>query len=279
MIVAPANAARIAGTDVTLEWTQPADDLPTQVQVAIDEAFTAIVVDETTNEESYTVMNLELGRTYFWRAATVSVSGVKPTDGTVQANSDWTDTRSFTMVPTAPVLTSPADQSVIDDPSGMVQFTWTPTTIKSHVQVSTDVAFSAIVKELETEESTVEYTLDAGQAPYYWRVRNMAANNEAGEWSTTNMFTFGVVSVSEDGASPVTVGPNPTSTRLDIRFASGLFYQVMIMDLQGRTRSTSSIAPELETVQLSVADLESGTYQLVLVGRSGSVTTAVHVLR
>ncbi len=86
-LVAPEDGATNMPTDVTLSWNA-ADGADTyEVQVATDDAFTALVTDESgLTATSLTVSGLASNTTYFWRVRAVNAAGAGP----------WSETRSFT---------------------------------------------------------------------------------------------------------------------------------------------------------------------------------------
>ncbi|RPI66618.1 MAG: hypothetical protein EHM43_11110 [Ignavibacteriae bacterium] len=275
-ILGPENAARIAGTSAELEWTKASSEYNTRVQIARDAAFASVVVNEVVNGDTYTASGLELGTTYHWRAASVEVGGVKNDDGAPQSESDWTSVRTFTMIPTAPTLTSP--ENGFTAPSNTLVFTWEPTTGKSHFQLSTDQAFATVVKEQETTEASISVVVtNAGL--HYWRVRNLASNNVEGEWSTVRSVTIPVVSVDEERTAPTVLWPNPVSGDLRVQIEPMRYTSLSVFDVRGLERIHMPFATDVSDVRVDVAGLETGSYTIVLKGAWGSTTRSIQVIR
>ncbi len=86
-LVTPEDGAMDVPTEVTLSWNA-ADGADTyDVQVATDDAFTALVTDESgLTNAGLTVNGLANNTTYFWRVRAVNTAGAGP----------WSETRSFT---------------------------------------------------------------------------------------------------------------------------------------------------------------------------------------
>ncbi len=272
----PEDGTRIAGTSAELSWTKASPNYATRVQIARDAAFTSILVNEVVEGDSYTASDLELGATYYWRVASVEVGTVKSSDGTPQAESDWTPMRNLTMIPTAPTLSSPEDG--ITAPSNTLVFTWVPTTGKSHFQLSADQEFTTLVKEQETTEATVTVEV-AGMGLHYWRVRNLASNDVAGEWSSVRSVTIPVVSVDEEGTPSTMVWPNPATRDLHISFEPQRYTSLSVYDVQGLERIRLPLSVESSVISVALDDLGSGTYVMVLKGAWGSTTKNIQVLK
>ncbi|WP_457653714.1 fibronectin type III domain-containing protein [Rhodocaloribacter sp.] len=86
-LASPEDGAMDVPTEVTLSWNA-ADGADTyDVQVATDDAFTALVTDESgLTATSLTVSGLANNTTYFWRVRAANTAGAGP----------WSGTRSFT---------------------------------------------------------------------------------------------------------------------------------------------------------------------------------------
>lgn len=275
-ILGPENAARIAGTTAELSWTKASSEYNTRIQIARDASFSSVVKNEVVSESTYSATGLELGSTYHWRAASVEVGGVKNDDGALQSESDWTSVRTFTMIPTAPTLTSP--ENGFTAPSTTLVFTWEPTTGKSHFQLSTDQAFATVVKEQETTDASISVVI-TNSGLHYWRVRNLASNNVEGEWSTVRSVTIPVVSVDEERTAPTVLWPNPVAGDLRVQIEPMRYTSLSVFDVRGLERIHMPLATDVSDVRVDVAGLETGTYSIVLKGAWGSTTRSIQVIR
>ncbi len=271
--LAPLDGAQIPGSAVSLQVEASSPPSMVRFQVGRDEDFTSIVADETVEGAQVDVAELELGRTYFWRAATITGGSIRKQDGQVQAQSAWTSVRTFTMVPPAPMLLSPLDNSTLDSGSPLE---WTPTTGKSQIQIAPSESFEELVAEAMVIESAYQVTLPEGA--YHWRVRCLASNDVPGPWSPAWRFVVGPVSVSEEAGIKVWLQPSPAIDRAVLAGAHQSGYdQCRIVDAAGRVYASLSIDRDQLVVDLTA--LAAGPYTLLLSGKSTLRTIPLTVVR
>ena len=103
-LVSPLNAATGVTPDVVLDWTTVVGQtgLHYVVHLSTDEAFTSPVV-LTTELSRYQTSFLTFGGQYFWKVQAVDATG----------SSDWTETRTFTVV-AGPSLRRPNNNATVD---------------------------------------------------------------------------------------------------------------------------------------------------------------------
>ncbi|MBM3234980.1 hypothetical protein FJZ31_01645 [Candidatus Poribacteria bacterium] len=184
-LVSPANKTDFSDTlTPTLKWEAVQGALSYGVQVAEDEAFKLVAIEQTKlTQTSYAipVNRLEVGNTYYWR--------VNASNATCA--SDWSTPWLFTTPILPLVLYSPRDKEILKD-------TLTPrlgwqgqTGAKYSVQIAKDESFTAlVVEEAELPQSWFYVPwgkLENGNT-YYWRVN--ASNVITGDWSATWSFTL-----------------------------------------------------------------------------------------
>ncbi len=197
-LLLPANGSQ-TGRGITFDWNEVTDDSPPvtyDLQVATDEAFTALVVEKNAIVSStYTLSaNEEPSAStgpaaYFWR--------IRATDGAGNAG-EWTAAWSFLVSPPgAPALNTAVagakgDEILLDweditTPNGPVTYM---------IEVSADQTFgTTVVQEdgITTSEFVVAgeaYSALKSDTPYFWRVRAVDGASVTGEWSENGIFSI-----------------------------------------------------------------------------------------
>jgi hypothetical protein len=102
LLTDPADKAQVRNDQPRLAWTRSTEAAAYQVQVAHDEAFTRLVDDVASTPENEFRVTKPLGEgTYFWRAASLTDTGVA---------GPWTNSQRFAYkaLPHAPELKKPA---------------------------------------------------------------------------------------------------------------------------------------------------------------------------
>jgi hypothetical protein len=205
-LVAPEDKAvhvhRIPG----FSWNAQSTATAYQLQIATDEAFSELVVnDSALTETSRTLSSpLEFGSTYFWRVRGRNAGG----------NGAWSEVRSFTTivaVPDAVALLEPTDGSKGVSLSPV--FSWT--SLESALYYQLQIATDSLMGEMIVNDSALTATSDSlevlleNEKRYYWHVR---ARNPGGDgpWSTVWSFLTEVATPAavmlgspEDGATGV----------------------------------------------------------------------------
>ncbi|GAA1926188.1 hypothetical protein GCM10009815_20820 [Nocardioides marmoribigeumensis] len=153
------------GGSPTLSWTRVSGAKTYEVKVATNESFTSSSVKySTTTVNRQVVPNVALPvGTIFWEVR------ARNSDGTSEWSTNYFDhSRS-----SGPTLISPADGAVLDQPDDPVVLSWTPTpgATRYSVEISTDEAFSTILKTYTPTTSSVLADAPGLQNTYYWRVR------------------------------------------------------------------------------------------------------------
>jgi hypothetical protein len=169
----PANLAKGLEGIVVFQWKGVGEVDEFQLQVSEFRDFSQRRVSRNNlKEESFTVDNLELGKTYFWRVRAVNRAG----NSLYSAIREF-QTRPSLAIPGAPILLSPSRSGTVQ--VGEVKFDWNPVPFASryHIQVSRFSDFSQLVV-FENQDLTTNSAFFSQPDPetiYFWRVR--AINN------------------------------------------------------------------------------------------------------
>ncbi len=195
----PENNAVDIGQNPTFTWDALDHLTYFTFQLATDEEFSEIVVDETDiSGSSYTVNDLDGSTAYFWRVRGHNATGP----------SQWSEIRQFHTdnVPNAPVLLSPDNRSASISDSALLEWETSDNAESYSIQVSVDSNFSTIVAE-EDDITQTEYEVTNLEAPatYYWRVR---AHNSSGSSAWSDAWEF-------------LLEPEPETGSLEIHLNSG----------------------------------------------------------
>ncbi len=202
---------------VNFTWNRQSKTTAYELQVALDSAFTSnfpiawtgdndgdIYADivGSTDTMSALISGFSPGVTYYWRVrASVPITGA------------WSETRSFTVQPTAatvPVIASPTNGATIE--STKPAFSWSPVsgTTSYQFQLSEGTAFAAPVYDTTVTNAGVQLpltiTLEQGKT-YFWRVRALVPVQ--GDWSTIANFTVAAPVPVVEPTPPVVIQQMP----------------------------------------------------------------------
>jgi hypothetical protein len=202
VLVSPVNGARNVALTPTLKWNVSAGATNYQLEVAIDNSFTTIIISDSLSSTSIAIGPLVNSTTYYWRVSASNAGGT----------SAWSAARRFTTIfglPGTPVLVSPANgqTGVSLNPAMMWNSVIGAATYR--LQVSTVSNFATTVFDNGTlTVNSIGIGPLAGSTTYYWRVD---ATNPSGTsaWSTTWSFTTATVP-----AAPVLVSPANNATNV-----------------------------------------------------------------
>lgn len=191
----PSDGAADRPVDVELKWTTVASASAYEVQVASDQNFSSIVVEEEVESTSYQAAELDHQETYYWRVEPV----------VAQEETEWSEVYDFTTAEenqtVAVTLSSPSDGATNVSLSPNLEWESIDGISEYQVQLATSNSFSSPL----VDETVSDVTFDASglenDQSYYWRVQ--AANDGDSEnWST--IFEF----QTESGGS---TNPPPSS--------------------------------------------------------------------
>jgi hypothetical protein len=179
----PADGATNISSAPSLVWTAAANATSYFLEVATDSTFNSVVRSQTLNTTSWDVSPaLSAGTTYTWH---VSASNNCFT-------SSFSSSRTFTTqsscsVPGVPSLSTPTNGAGSVSLSPILDWAAAANATSYEVQISTDSAFNAIVRNaiVTATQWTTSPSLTAGK--YYWRVKG---RNSCGAGSYSAVFNF-----------------------------------------------------------------------------------------
>ncbi|HUI29375.1 MAG TPA: T9SS type A sorting domain-containing protein [Candidatus Acidoferrales bacterium] len=176
-----------------------------------------------------------------------------------------------TIAPDAPVLASPNDGAVGQNPK--ITLTWNTNSRPCvfHVQVATNQTFSTpqlVFNDSTVIDTTIQLSL-ATNTQYYWRVQAYDTKGRS-SYSAAISFTTGVTGVKSLGGLPASYAlsqnfPNPFNPSTTIRYSvpKNSYVRVAIYDLLGRevTSLVNGVQHASEySVQWNPSGLSSGIY-------------------
>ena len=208
VLAAPSNNSNGLLNPITAKWNKSLRVEKYKLQVATDNLFNSIIVNDSTLTDTTKLLpNLANYTRYYWRVKAVNVGG----------ESDWSTVWNFKTLgnPYATNLLTPLDASVNQPLSGLT-FKWTKalerveTIQKYQFQISTDSLFGSFIINDSTLTDTSRIVDGLSYlTKHFWRVR---AQNQTGwgDWSATWKFT----TIIEKPTVPVLAAPLNNSNGL-----------------------------------------------------------------
>jgi sugar lactone lactonase YvrE len=194
---APANAAKLPNLRPTFTWDTgrpPAHHY--RLQVSQSSAFLTLDVDEYIYGSTHYAMPADLTptRMYYWRVQALSDAGV---------SLGWSLVRTFTTLPAAPLLNSPANNEPVDRLN--TEFDWSDPYHAGayHIQIARSTSFTPVLKDAVT--TSTHFVMPAAlpaDSWLYWRVQAKGVAGVYGPWS--EIYTF---ATPVPPAAPVLTGP------------------------------------------------------------------------
>lgn len=175
-LISPANGALTNDPTPTLDWSTVPDATNHYIEVDNDIDFSSYMDARTTISEY--VCPFLADDMYYWRVKAC-------TEGSLY--SSWSDVWHFqidTMPPSPPVLYSPANGVVTNDPTPYLDWSTVETATQYNVQVDNNVDFSSPIEDDISSSSS--YTCSTlGETTWHWRVCARDAAGNWGSWSST----------------------------------------------------------------------------------------------
>jgi hypothetical protein len=201
----PANGAASQPTTLTLKWNASTGATTYRLQVATDNAFTAIVFDDSTlTGTSKQIGPLANSTTYFWRVNAKNEAGT----------SAWSPVRNFTtqsVPPAPPTLVSPANGATSQPITLTLNWNASAGAATYHLQVATDTNFtvpqSGIFDDSTLTGNSKQIGPLANNATHFWRVR---AKNDGGTSAWSQVWKF--ITKGAVPATPILVSPANNAT-------------------------------------------------------------------
>ncbi|MDD5674578.1 MAG: hypothetical protein PHC61_10470, partial [Chitinivibrionales bacterium] len=209
-LISPVNGATGISSDTTvLLWHLSTSAGSYALQVALDNAFGSVVLNQSENDTMVILSTLLDSTTYYWRVNAVNANNVA---------SDWSEVRSFTTAPpvppAVPALLTPLNNATSIDINPTLKWQAAYAATSYHVQVSASSGFSSTVYDqsgITGVSSAVTPTLTGG-AIYYWRAN---AHNRHGTSSWSQVFTF-TTTATGTPAVPTLLTPANNGTNVSV---------------------------------------------------------------
>ncbi|MCB0702803.1 MAG: T9SS type A sorting domain-containing protein [Ignavibacteriae bacterium] len=217
-LISPTNNAIAKDTADNLSWAEVLGKTEYQIQIATDDNFNTVLIDQNSNSEQYNYNSLDYFTDYWWRVRAKDPSGT---------NGDWSFIRKFQTKVDKPILVSPQDQSTKLEISQTLDWSDVLGADKYTVQLSDKSDFSSLILN-KTITGTQESVNNLNHfTKYYWRVV-AENNNKKGNWS--NVFNFKTNIEKSSLVSPpnnsINLNLSETLTWEDVPYADN--YEVQI---------------------------------------------------
>jgi photosystem II stability/assembly factor-like uncharacterized protein len=198
-LLAPADDSKALDiSTVIFDWSDSPEAEKYQIQVAKDNLFSDIILDDASLTESTRLMSgLSNYEDHFWRVK-----------GIVGAySSSWSEVWAFQTEMKTPILIAPEHQSTSVSNEAVLDWEIVEGSSTYLVELSLESDFDPIFSELRTEEDSLKLFNLPSLSDIYWRVR---ATNEDSQtaWSSEFMFTTKI-------SSPTLTLPANASSGID----------------------------------------------------------------
>lgn len=257
-IIFPGSGAYKIPINVLLEWSKPARAQKYHLQFSDKSDFSTKILDlDTITSNTFTVVNLQNNKRYYWRVAAMNLGG----------SSDFCNTADFLTIPIPPQDTV----VLMDPPNGttklltkelVLKWDTIPNSDTYELWVAHDNDFTSMwySNDKVWTNSKLFFNLEP-KTKYFWKVRG-TNDGGAGPWSETWTFE------TEDPASvPFTklfgteINPSPVKNfafiKLSLPSASDLTFE--IMDISGNVIYSN----EFKDMQSGNNEIEINTQGIV----------------
>lgn len=189
---APSANGKLRATNAEFAWAVQPEANAYRIQVAEDESFKRIVLDEPVSGEAFTSKQIPFGE-YFWRVRSIKGAGASADAG------PWGDVRKFVLRP-PPKTPEPPEES----DSGLT-FSWTAEPGQTFLfQVARDALFTNMVIERNLNDPRI--TVPRPQpGTYFLRVRAVDADGFVGPFTTPQRFSV-INRVRDNGGANLVTG-------------------------------------------------------------------------
>ncbi len=269
VLIAPPNGDTDVSTILTFDWNDVFYAQSYRIQISQDSTFTMTLINAgplTISQYTNTGNPLDNNTLYYWRVNAANTAGT----------GNWSPTWHFRTVISAPIaapdLLSPANGSLVQTLTPVLDWNDVFQATDYKIQVSTDSLFTSPVVDTNVVPSqlTIPSGKLTGSSTYYWRVRSHNVGGY-GPWSVVWNFTtsaIGIIQLSSVIPKDFKLYdnfPNPFNPSTKIRFdlSRSSRVKIEVYDLIGR-RITSLVdlslnAGSYETIW-NAPNLPSGVY-------------------
>ena len=183
ILVEPRDGSTDNPDALILEWDSRVGASTYRVQVAKDNGFTDLVLDEPASTSTSLVSTgLEMGVRYYWRVQAIGPLG----------ESAWSSVSTFVassvaVVPAPPSLSFPENEA--NNQPTTVELGWLSAegALAYDIQMSMEPGMARLVADLRVRGTHKDIRELVNGYTYYWRVRAVSAIGESG-WSDIRMF-------------------------------------------------------------------------------------------
>ena len=228
LVSPPASAAQNQPVSLPLIWTSVSGATRYHVQVSTNNLFSNLILEDTAaTDTSISLSGLTNSTNYYWR-----VRAKNDTSG-----SYWAQRYFATIIaaPATPTLVSPANGTLDQPITPTMRWGTAARAASYHLQISTDSAFTVLVKEDSSLIDTmVAISILSDSTTYYWRLRAKNAGG-AGAWSTVWTFETGTTGVlPRPYALPRVFSISGSYGMIRYSLASACHVSLKYYDLRGR---------------------------------------------
>ena len=273
VLSSPTNNAIDQQVTLTLNWVSGGSGGPPTsygIQVSTVSSFSSFVYNQTgVTSTALAVSGLAASTSYYWHVDAANTLGT----------SAWSDTWSFMTInsaPGAPVLTSPADNSLQPLP---LYLNWSALSSAASysVQISTVSNFTSLSQDTTVLRNTDYVSELLSGKSYYWRV---SASNVLGtsNWSNVWEFTPAPVSVLLSGAPMLEPSCFTDGINLNYTMAQPGAVRISFSDILGREKAAIN-RQQLSghyTLSLKSLNLSPGVYLIHF--RAGNLEKRMRVM-
>ncbi|WP_432411343.1 ExeM/NucH family extracellular endonuclease [Rasiella sp. SM2506] len=170
----------------------------------------------------------------------------------------------------APLLTCPADQTVLPD-AGTTQYE-VPDYFATGAATAVDTCTDPVT--ITTQDPAAGTLLDEGTTTVTLTATDAAGNEAICEFDITVEGILGVNEITLENG--IVLYPNPTHGSLTlINRTSGALQSALIRDISGKTVKTINLKGMASEMQFTMSDLASGLYLITIEGDLGFVTKRI----
>ncbi len=176
-IEAPLQGARLRTRTVEARWLKVKDAVRYHLQVAEDSEFLRIVADKADIEDTLLKSGELDYKPYYLRMSSIAQDGYEGV---------WTVTQEFEIVPPPP--TPPVENPEMKETEITIRWADLGKGITYQVQMARDEGFKEVLVDEKVTKSQVSLEKPKDAGIYYVRVRGIAADEYAGNFSTPQSF-------------------------------------------------------------------------------------------
>jgi hypothetical protein len=243
-----------------LQWQPRTYAASYDVYLDTDENFSSPITDNT-SMTAWAYTNPLAGGTYYWKVR------AKDADGRA---GPWSATRSFSLNPAAPTLTSPTNGATPNASSLLLQWTTTYPVPKYRLDVSTSAVFSSNLSGFPVTTVMTAWAPKTilANGTYYWRVVALNASSQVVATSATFSFTIDssrpTVVVTPASGIPITSAFTATFSE-DVAGVNGTSFTIVLAGTSTIVPGTVAVvSPKVATFTPASPLMPGMTYTVIL---------------